>query len=144
MGFLVVLQSLRIRLSARGNHLSRGAQHPGSATDDGPDIRPSDLPSRVASDDLQFVAHRRRFGNRQDQAERFRPHKRSDVGRRACHRHAIGPFRLIRPQRRRMVRRLDMAAAFGVRRFGAALVVNFDYAALTEEKAYCISCLRNL
>jgi hypothetical protein len=39
---------------------------------------------------------------------------------------------------------LEMAAAFGVRLLGAALVFNFDYAALTGEKAHRVLRLRNL
>jgi hypothetical protein len=39
---------------------------------------------------------------------------------------------------------LEMAAAFGAPWFGAALVVNFDYAALTGEKGRRFICLRNL
>jgi len=39
---------------------------------------------------------------------------------------------------------LEMAAAFGVRLLGAALVVNFDTATLTGEKAHRGFCLRNL
>jgi hypothetical protein len=39
---------------------------------------------------------------------------------------------------------LEMAAAFGVRRFGAALVGNFDYATLAGEKGRRFLCLRNL
>jgi len=39
---------------------------------------------------------------------------------------------------------LEMAAAFGVRLLGAALVVNFDYEALTGEKGRRVLCLRNL
>src|SRR5262249_15042981 len=67
-------------------------------------------PPRFASDGLQQFAHRRRRWSGQDQAERLRPNQRADVERRTRHRHAVGTLRLLRPQRRRMVRRLISTA----------------------------------